>query len=140
VFYLDTSVVVAALTEETASRRVDGWLGRLAPHDAAISEWVIAEFSAALSIKVRNRQISVAHHDQALDAFRRMIAETFRLLSVQGHHFRTAARFADDYKAGLRAGDALHLAIAGDEGATLVSLDQRQSQAGRALGVSARLL
>jgi predicted nucleic acid-binding protein len=41
---------------------------------------------------------------------------------------------------GLRAGDALHLAIASQHGATVYTLDQRIAEAGPALGVSAQLL
>jgi uncharacterized protein len=54
--------------------------------------------------------------------------------------FRTAARFADQHALGLRAGDALHLAICADHGATLCTLDRRLSEAGPALGVKTILL
>jgi predicted nucleic acid-binding protein len=54
--------------------------------------------------------------------------------------FRTAARFADHYVLGLRAGDALHLAICSDHGATLCTLDRGLSEAGAALGVKTMLL
>jgi predicted nucleic acid-binding protein len=40
----------------------------------------------------------------------------------------------------LRAADALHLAIAKDIGATLCTFDKRLASAGKALGVSARLI
>jgi predicted nucleic acid-binding protein len=41
---------------------------------------------------------------------------------------------------GLRGGDALHLAICGDQGATLCTLDRTQSEACTALGISTILL
>jgi len=40
----------------------------------------------------------------------------------------------------LRAGDALHLAICADHGATLCTLDRRLSEAGSTLGVKTMLL
>jgi predicted nucleic acid-binding protein len=40
----------------------------------------------------------------------------------------------------LRAGDALHLAICVDHGATLCTLDRRLSDAGSVLGVKTMLL
>jgi uncharacterized protein len=40
----------------------------------------------------------------------------------------------------LRAGDALHLAICADQGATLCTLDRRLSDAGSKLGVKTQLL
>ena len=52
------------------------------------------------------------------------------ILLVSGLQFRTAARFADQHMLGLRAGDALHLAICADHGATLCTLDRRLSEAG----------
>ena len=117
--YIDTSVLIAALT---------------------ISEWVATEFSAALSIKIRTGQIEVRHRAESLAAFTRLSAESFEILPISGAQFRTAARFADQYALGLRAGDALHLAIAVDHGATIVTLDHRLAEAATALGVSARLL
>jgi len=39
-----------------------------------------------------------------------------------------------------RAGDALHLAICADHGATLCTLDRRLGEAGPALGVKTTLL
>nr|QQZ51955.1 PIN domain-containing protein [Phenylobacterium glaciei] len=59
---------------------------------------------------------------------------------VSAAHFKTAARFADQYALGLRAGDALHLAIAVDQGATLCTLDRRLAEAGQALGLKVELL
>ena len=49
---------------------------------------------------------------------------------------RTAARFADQHALGLRAADALHLAVCADLGATLCTLDRRLHEAGPPLGVS----
>ena len=72
--------------------------------------------------------------------FTTMSAETFTRLPVSGAQFRTAARFADQHALGLRAGDALHLAICADHGATLCTLDRRLSATGSALGVKAALL
>jgi predicted nucleic acid-binding protein len=72
--------------------------------------------------------------------FANLSADTFVTLPVSGLQFRTAARFADQYALGLRAGDALHLAICADHGATLCTLDRRLSEAGPVLAVRAMLL
>ena len=138
--YLDTSLLVAALTREAGTARMQAWLGAQEPDSLAISEWVTTEFSAALSIKLRTGQIEAAHRADALATFRRLMAESFGILPVLGPQFRTAARFADQSALGLRAGDALHLAICADHGATLCTLDRRLSEAGPPLGVQTTLL
>jgi predicted nucleic acid-binding protein len=89
---------------------------------------------------LRSGQIETQHRTDALAAFTTMSAETFTLLPISGAQFRTAARFADQHALGLRAGDALHLAICADHGATLCTLDRRLGEAGPPLGVKAALM
>ena len=140
ILYLDTSVLVAALTHEAETARMQRWLGEQDPELLAISDWVTAEFSSVLSIKLRSGQIEMQHRADALAAFIAMSAENFSRLPISGAQFRTAARFADQHAPGLRAGDALHLAICADHGATLCTLDRRLGEAGSALGVKAMQL
>jgi predicted nucleic acid-binding protein len=101
---------------------------------------VATEFSSALSIKLRNEQIRAAHRADALALFTRFGTDSLTTLAVSRLQFRIAARFADEYGPGLCAGDALHLAICADHGATLCTLDRRLSDAGLALGVKTTLL
>lgn len=138
--YIDTSVLVAALTNEAETIRMQAWLGEQASGDLGISEWVSTEFSAALSIKIRIGVLEPHHRAESLAAFTRLVAESFGTLPISVAQFRTAARFADQYALGLRAGDALHLAVAADHGAAIATLDRRLAEAASALGVSARLL
>ncbi len=72
--------------------------------------------------------------------FTTMSAETFTVLPISAAQFRTAARFADQHTLDLRVGDALHLAICADHGATLCTLDRQLSEAGPTLGVETALL
>src|SRR6516165_8263880 len=117
--YIDTSPLVAALTNEAETERVQGWLGQQAEGDLVISDWVATEFSSALSIKLRAGHIEPAHRADALAMFARLITDNFLLVPVSRLQFRTAARFADQHQLSLRAGDALHLAVCADHGATL---------------------
>ncbi len=133
--YLDTSLLVAALTNEAETERMQAWLAAQAADELVISDWVVTEFSSALSIKLRTGQIEPRHRADALATFMSLILVSFTLLPVTGLQFRTAARFADQYALGLRAGDALHLAICADHGATMCTLDRRLSEAAAALGV-----
>lgn len=111
--YVDTSVLVAALTPEPRTAQMQDWLAAQPAGQLAVSEWVVTEFSAALSVKLRTGRLMSHDRAEALAVFTEMIDTSFHLWAVSGHEFRLAARFADQYMTGLRAGDALHLAIAG---------------------------
>lgn len=138
--YLDTSLLVAALTNEAETERMQAWLAAQEPGDLAISEWVATELSAALSLKLRKGEINQAHRAEALALFARLRADSFVALPISAIEFRTAAHFVDQYALGLRAGDALHLAICANHGATLCTLDRRLSEAGPKLGAKTLLL
>jgi uncharacterized protein len=138
--YLDTSLLVAALTNETETERMQRWLGQQQADELAISDWVVTEFSSALSIKLRAGQIDENQRAEVLSLFTRLATDSLAVVPVSRFEFRTAARFADQHVLGLRAGDALHLAICTDHGATLCTLDRRLANACSALGVKAMLL
>jgi hypothetical protein len=70
--YLDTSVLVAALTNEVATGRVQVCMAAQSPDELTISDWVVAEFSSALSIKLRTGQIETSHRADALATFARL--------------------------------------------------------------------
>ena len=111
------------------------WFARQKPGDLAISDWVVAEVSSALSIKLRLGAISAVERAEVLAAFGRLSDRSFVVLPIDRAQFRNAARLADLSELALRAADALHVAIALDHGATLCTLDQRLADAASAVGV-----
>ena len=132
--YLDTSVLVSAMTPEAASPRVQLWLKQQELGCLQISYWSTAEFSSALSLKIRTGQINLAQRADALSAFADLKKRSLDVLRVARRHLDLAARLADDANLGLRASDALHLAISMDSNATLCTLDKKLAEAATALG------
>ena len=91
-------------------------------------------------MKLRAGQISFHQRTGALTAFADMKAQTLKLFPVMPDDFLQAARFADAYTFGLRAGDDLHLAVASRNAATLATRDRKLADAAVKLTVLAQLL
>ncbi len=112
--YVDTSVVVALLTREERSAQALEWLEQCR-EPLISSDSLITETLSALGIKQR-------HHG----------------LSPQAR--QAAAELLQNPGLGLRAGDALHLAVAlHSRCSRLASFDGRMQQAATALGLSPAL-
>lgn len=139
--YLDTSLVVSLLTMEAASPRARHWAWEW--RDSAtfvISWWVETEFVSAISKKVRDKHIEPADRDSFLVAFNMQIAASAMMLPVVRAHFSAAREHCLHVNAGIRAADALHLAIAAESGSTLCTRDQKLAKAGLELGVATELI
>lgn len=113
------------------------WLQGQNPDDLAISDWTEAEFSAALSIKSRIGTMRASERASVLAEFALLSARTFFILEITKAAFQRAARLCERVESGLRASDALHLAIAEQHGAAICSLDRRLNAAAEAVGVKA---
>jgi predicted nucleic acid-binding protein len=137
-FYIDTSVLVSAVSAEVGTRAVLEWLETA--EDVSVSDWLMTEAVAALSQKQRMGVISVAEGVGALAALRRHVEGAFQSLPVTREDFRAAAKFAERAETGLRGGDALHIALAFAANATLVTLDRKQARAAEMLGIPTLLL
>lgn len=138
--YLDTSILVAALTREPRTADMQTWLASQAVETLRVSDWTLTEFSSALSMKVRMGLLTPRERATVLAAFSGLREASLTTLAVSAVDYRIAAHFADHHTSGLRAGDALHLAIAYNHGLELCTLDRTLAGAAEPLGVSAQLL
>ena len=135
-YYLDASFVVAALmTDEIHSAVARRWLRENAAEAIVVSPWVITEVSSALSIKLRRNELSLSGRLAALSQWAVLRSASMTEVEIDRPCFVNATIFADRHDLNLRAGDALHIAIAARHGCTLVTLDHVMAAAALACGV-----
>jgi predicted nucleic acid-binding protein len=94
----------------------------------------VTEFSSALSLKVRVGELTAEQQGRVLAQWAEFRQATL-ILGIDALVFEQAALIANRHALGLRAGDALHLAVASAAGCTLVTLDNRMARAAPELGV-----
>jgi predicted nucleic acid-binding protein len=129
---LDTSVLVAAFTKDAQSERAEHWLDRAAPF--LVSDWAAAEFSSAIRTKVRQGYLEapfVQEVETFFDAWSRRQGGHRPVISTD----HVVARLLVSRHVGLRAPDALHLAIALRLGAVMATFDRQQEGVALAEGL-----
>lgn len=133
--YADTSALVPAFIHEPKSEAVLGWL-EASGERLVVSEWAITEFASAASIKVRTGQIKEALARQAMARFLEFAQAHCSIAVPQRAEFRRAAELAGDVQLKLRAGDALHLAIAeASKAQGVLCFDQTMADGAKAIGL-----
>ncbi len=134
--YADTSALVPAFIRETKSDAVLAWL-ETSGRRLIVSEWSITEFSSAAAIKVRTGGITPALARQARARFLGFAESHCSIAVPQRAEFRRAAELADELKLRLRAGDALHLAIAeASKVEGVLCLDETMAAGARTMGLN----
>lgn len=132
--YLDTSFVAPLVIAEDTSNAVEAFVLKLKPGELATSLWTQVELASLVARKVRMGEFSVTEAEAVCREFDRMLSESFELLVPSAADFAAAAKYLETPKAGLRAGDALHLAIAANHGVRkILTLDAGFIDAGRLL-------
>ena len=138
--YLDTSVLLPLFVREPGSGRVRNWFAALPPHELTVSEWTRTEFVSAIGIKVRRGGLENRVAQDILRTFQQLADHSLLVLAPGREDFRLSSRYLERFELGLRAGDALHLAIALNHGAReLCSLDQVLVKSAQKLKIKARL-
>jgi predicted nucleic acid-binding protein len=122
--YVDTSIFVALCTTEPKSDAVDKWHENSSAKMIS-STWTFTEFSSALSLKVRTNQITEKQSREAWKKFDTLCQNDIELLPIESKTYYSAGILVIDSKSNLRAGDALHLAVAKAlKAKSLITLDK----------------
>ena len=132
--YLDTSFVAPLVIAENSSEAVEAFVLKVKPGELATSMWTQVELSGLVSRKVRMGELSDSQADVVRREFDRVLGESFEILAPTAADFAAAAKYLEIPKTGLRAGDALHLAIAANHRAKrILTLDKGFLEAGKLL-------
>ena len=132
--YCDPSLLVSIITIETHSGVARTWYFAEGRAPCAISDWSRTEIASALTKKRRNGFIDDDSRSAAQVAWTALDSE-MTCIPVLPVHFLHASELVDAMPRGLRSGDALHLAIALEQGFELATFDRDLAEAARALGV-----
>lgn len=132
--YLDTSFIVPLVIAENSSEAVESFVLNVKPGELATSLWTLVETASLVSRKIRIGELAEADASAVRRVFDRILSETFDLISPTAADFAKAVEYLEVPKTGLKAGDALHLAIAANRRARkILSLDRGLVAAGKML-------
>jgi predicted nucleic acid-binding protein len=134
--YFDTSFLTPLFLQEPTSEKIQNVFTELSGEHLAVSHWTKVEFSSLLARQVRMGDLKSSDAAAADAEFESIVKESFIVLLPSMSDFELAREYLAHYQSGLRAGDALHLAIAHNRGSTQIyTLDNTLLKAGRLLGL-----
>jgi uncharacterized protein len=140
VLYFDTSFLAPLILPEATSDKIAAFVRRLPAEEFAISHWTRVEFSSLIAREVRMDGLEVQAATQADARFEAMVEESFSVLLPNADDFALAKRYLGRCETGLRAGDALHLAVANNHrAAAIYSLDKILLKAGKILDLPVKV-
>ncbi|MGH9875769.1 MAG: type II toxin-antitoxin system VapC family toxin [Pyrinomonadaceae bacterium] len=131
-FYFDTSFLPPLVLEEKSSRKIEAYVTTLPAGDLYLSHWTRLEFSSLVAREVRMRGLTPEEGQAVLLQFDQLVEESYRVILPTALDYELAREYLKQFATGLRAGDALHLAIASNHGATkILTLDEGMLKAGK---------
>ena len=132
--YFDTSFLVPLILPEATSDKIAAFIRSLAAEAFTVSHWTLVEFSSLIAREVRMGQLDRGAAMRADARFGEMVEASFAVLLPTANDFALARQYLRKPETGLRAGDALHLAVANNHhAAAIYSLDKILLRAGTIL-------
>jgi uncharacterized protein len=132
--YLDTSVLVSMFTVDGHQPRLNAWLGSAGAR-LKFSDWTLTEFSSALAVGVRVGRLTKGEADSAEAALELWAQASGAALEIEPSDIRNARRLIRGTTQPLKAGDALHIAVALRDGCALATFDEGMRRAAADLGL-----
>ena len=137
--YLDTSFVTPLFRVEPGSSGVVNFVSRQAAGTLAVSKWAEVEFASMVSRSVRMGGLSAEAGRKLVEVFDATIAASFVSLVPNSYDYDLAQEYVAHFTTHLRAPDALHLAVAHNNGVEFVAtLDEGMLAAAKKLKIPAR--
>ena len=132
--YFDTSFLAPLILPEATSDQIAAFVRRLPAEEFAVSHWTRVEFSSLIGREVRMGSLDAQAAARADARFEAMVDQSFSVLLPNADDFALAKRYLGRFETRLRAGDALHLAVANNHRASVIySLDKTLLEAGKIL-------
>jgi uncharacterized protein len=140
-YYLDTSVVVPLYVNEAKSSDCQQFINTH-KSNLALSRWTIVEVYSAFSLLKRTGVLSPADAALLSQTLERQVIVYFSILNPSIADFLIARDCLShhSFALNLRAADALHVALAKNQGLELVTLDANMAKSAKTLGVKFTLI
>lgn len=137
-FYFDTSFLAPLILEEASSKKVEAFVAKLPVGQLYVSLGTGLEFASLIAREVRVGGLAKTNALAAISEFDLLAEESFRIIVPTNADYKLAKSYIQNFETKLRAGDALHLAIASNNGAKAVyTLDNGLLNAAKLLKLSA---
>jgi len=132
-FSLDASALLPLFVPDIHTKKLNAWLAS-DPRSLIVSDFAIAEASASISRRIRMGLLDTDLANEALAKLDGWVSRTTTRRLTSPGDIAACERLVRRFELKLQAPDALHIAIALGDGATLVTFDERQAQAMAGLG------
>jgi hypothetical protein len=137
--HLDTSFLTPLFREEPVSEHIERFLAAVPTGTLAISQWTRVEFASVIARDVRMNTIGAVTARKLVDAFDTLADDSLHVFVAVAADFDLARDFVVAFATHLRGPDALHMAIAHNNGVEeILTLDDGLIAAARTLKIKAR--
>lgn len=136
--YFDTSFLAPLILEETTSAKIEAFFAKLPVGELYVSHWTRVEFTSLIAREVRMGGLAESDALLAIGQFDEMVVDSFQVVAPSVVDYEQAKGYIQHFATKLRAGDALHLAIASNNGAKMLyTLDEGLLHAAKLMKVHA---